>query len=83
MNSQETQDAADTAAAAEAPAAAEAAATKTKTVKARVLQDCEHGNPNDLVQLDEAIAKAAEKAGLVDTHKAAVAYAAALQQNQS
>lgn len=53
-----------------------------KTVKARVLTLCEHGEANDLVEIDETVAKAAEKDGLVDTNKAAVQYAAELPQNQ-
>jgi hypothetical protein len=64
-------------AAAEAEAAANAKAN-AKTVRARVLQDCEYGSPNDIVQLPEAQARAAEAAGLVDTNKAAVAYAQSL-----
>lgn len=59
------------------------APTVAKTVKARVLTQCEHGQPNDLVELPEAAAKAAEKDGLVDTNKAAVQYAAELPQNQT
>lgn len=63
----------------EPPAAPKKAA---KTVKARVLTVCEHGEANDLVELDETAAKAAEKDGLVDTNKAAVQYAAELPQNK-
>ena len=74
---------------AEAPAAevAEAAAeppplapstAKEKSVKARVLVACEHGQPNDVVTLSAAVAQAAEKTGQVDTNKAAVAYALSL-----
>jgi hypothetical protein len=51
-------------------------------IKARVLADCEHGKPNDLVELEEADVKAGEKAGVLDGDKAAVAYAAKLPQNQ-
>ena len=69
--------------AAAAAAAQEAAKAKSgRPTKARVLQKCEHGLPNDVVTLPESVAKAAEKAGLVDTDKAAVAYAARLPQNQ-
>lgn len=57
-------------------------ATKEKDVKARVLVACTHGQPDDLVELPAAQAKAAERDGLVDTDKAAVAYAAALPQNK-
>lgn len=79
------QAAADTQAAAEAQAAADAAAPakrSSKQVKARLLQDCEHGKANDLVTLPEAEAKTLEAAGVLDTHKSAVAYAASLEQNQ-
>lgn len=76
-------------AAAQAQAAADAAAAKDaaeskkgRPTKARLLQDCEHGKPNDLVTLPEGEAKALETAGVLDTHKAAVAYAATLDQNQ-
>lgn len=56
---------------------------KARSVKARVLMACAHGEPNDLVELDETTAKQAEKDGMVDTDKAAVAYAAKLPQNKS
>jgi hypothetical protein len=68
-------------AAAEKAAAAAAAASKGKTVKARVLVSCPHGEPDDLVEIGEAEAKKAQAAGQVDTHKEAVAYAATLPQN--
>lgn len=58
------------------------ATPKERQVKARVLQDCAHGQANDLVELPSAVAKAAEKDGLIDTDKAAVEYAAKLPQNQ-
>lgn len=58
-----------------------AASKKERTVKARVLSACVHGNTNDLVDLPESLAKQAEKAGQVDTSKEAVAYAAKLSQN--
>ena len=70
-------------AAADAAAAQETAKAKSgRPTKARLLQDCEHGKANDLVTLPEAEAKALEAAGVLDTHKAAVAYAATLEQNQ-
>lgn len=72
---------ADTDAAA-AEGAAQSAKKDNKQVRARVLTDCEYGRGNDLVTLPEAAAKAAEKAGLVDTNKAAVAYAEALAKAQ-
>lgn len=52
---------------------------KTKTVKARVLTACQHGQPNDVAELPADVAKQAEKDGLVDTEKAAVAYAMSLK----
>lgn len=55
---------------------------RERTVKARVLVGCEHGLPNDVIELPSSVAKAAEKAGLVDTDKAAVAYAASLASHQ-
>lgn len=54
---------------------------KQKTVKARVLMNCNYGEPDDLVVLDAEEAKHAQAAGQVDTHKEAVAYAATLPQN--
>lgn len=53
-----------------------------KTVKARVLTDCAIGLANDVVELEAADAKEAEAQGLIDSDKAAVAYAAKLPQNQ-
>ncbi len=82
----QAQAAADAAAAkeaADAAAAKEAAdAKKGRPTKARLLQDCAHGKANDLVTLPEGEAKALEAAGVLDTHKTAVAYAASLEQNQ-
>lgn len=67
----------------QAALASQAASTKReRTVKARVLSACAHGNANDLIELSESVAKQAEKAGLIDTGKEAVAYAAALDQNK-
>lgn len=63
-------------------AAPQAPEKKGKTVKARVLFAGAHGKVNDLVELPESVAKQAEKDGLVDTDKAAVAYAATLDQNK-
>ena len=69
---------------AEAPLAPTAAAAgKAKVVKARVLTACAYGQANDLAELPADVAKQAEKEGLVDTDKAAVAYAATLRQNQA
>lgn len=57
-------------------------AKSVKVVKVRVLMDCEHGRPNDVVELPAAALKAAEAAGYVDGSAAAVAYASALPQNK-
>lgn len=59
------------------------AAAKIKTVKARVLTACAYGQPNDVAEVPADQVKAAEKDGLIDTDKAAVAYAAALDQNRA
>lgn len=53
------------------------AKTDTKKVKARVLVDCAHGKPNDVVEIDEA--QVASLAGVVDAHPDAVAYAESLK----
>lgn len=58
------------------------AGKKERTLKARVLVDGAHGKANDLVELPEGAAKQAEKEGQVDTDKAAVTYAASLDQNK-
>jgi hypothetical protein len=50
-----------------------------KFIKVRVLRLCEHGQPNDVVALAPRAAKAAEKAGHVDTSPEAVAYAESLK----
>lgn len=52
---------------------------KGKTVKVRVLLDCEHGACNTVAELTPALAKQAEKDGLVDTSAEAVAAAEAAQ----
>lgn len=65
------------------PAPSQAKAAPAKTVKVRVLTECVHGRANDVVTLSAADAKLAEDQGFVDSTKAAVAYAAALPQNQS
>lgn len=49
---------------------------EAKKVKARVLIACEHGQPNDVVELDTAEAKGLE--GVVDADPKAVAYAESL-----
>lgn len=53
-----------------------------KKTQARVLVDCSHGKANDVVELDAAALKTAEAAGLIDSDKAAVAYALTLDQNK-
>lgn len=63
---------------AEAPPAA-----KVKTVKARVLTACAYGQPNDVADVPADQVKAAEADGLIDTNKAAVAYAASLKQPEA
>lgn len=57
-------------------------APKGKSVKARLLVDCEYGKANDVVTLPAADAKAAEASGVADTSKPAVDYALTLEQNQ-
>jgi hypothetical protein len=46
------------------------------TVKARVLVECEHGKPNDVVEIDAALAEGL--VGVVDTDPVAVEYAESL-----
>lgn len=65
-----------------APAPRQTKTAAPTRIRARVLHDCEHGKPNDLVTLDSDVAAAAEEAGQVDTSPAAAAYAATLPQNQ-
>lgn len=48
-----------------------------KKVKVRVLARCEHGEPDDVVELSAAEAKAL--AGVVDADPAAVKYAESLK----
>ena len=55
---------------------------KGATVKARVLASCSLGKPDDVVELSASEAKLLQQDGLVDTDKAAVAFAAELPQNQ-
>lgn len=67
------------------PAPAENAkppASTPRAVKVRLLVACEHGQPDDVVDLPAAAAKLLEKEGVVDVDKAAVAFAAGLPQNQ-
>jgi hypothetical protein len=58
-------------------------ASRAKPVKARVLTSCAYGQPNDVVELPADQAKAAEAEGLLDTNKAAVAYATRLKQTDA
>lgn len=64
-------------------AEAKSETTRAKSVKARLLMDHhEHGKANDLVTLPADVAKALVAAGLADTSREAVAYAATLDQNK-
>lgn len=64
-------------------AEAKAETTRAKSVKARLLMDHrEYGKANDLVSLPGDVAKALSNAGLADTSRDAVAYAASLEQNK-
>lgn len=53
-----------------------------KKIMGRVLLDCALGRVNDVVELDEAAAKAHAQAGELDIHPDAVAYALTLPENQ-
>lgn len=64
-----------------APTQAPAAAAP-KTVRTRLLADCEHGKCNDVVSVPPDEAKALKASGQADDTKAAVDYAASLPQNQ-
>lgn len=65
-----------------APSPAPEPAKAVKKTPVRVLADSIHGKVNDVVHLADADLKAAIAQGHVDPDKAAVAYAAALPQNQ-
>lgn len=54
----------------------------SKKLQVRVLVDCSLGRCNDVAEIDAGALKAAEDAGLVDSDKAAVAYALTLDQNK-
>lgn len=60
-----------------------AAKSSKAKVQVRLLRDCEHGRCNDLVALLPAAAELAVKSGVADDSKAAVKYAAGLEQNQA
>lgn len=69
-----------------APAAAPEAKPEAKperTVKARVLTDCQFGKCNSVAALPASAAKQAEVDGLVDTSTAAVKYAESLAAEQA
>lgn len=67
----------------EAAAVDGAKASKTaKLTKVRLLADSVYGNANDIAELDAGQLKEAEAGGLADSTKAAVAYAATLDQNK-
>lgn len=51
---------------------------EAKKVKARVLSHCEHGAPNDVVELPADVAKPLDGV-VIDTSPAAVAYADSLK----
>ena len=61
-----------------AKASATAAPPKAKTVKVRVLTACEWGVANDVAHIPAAALKDAQASGVVDSDKAAVAYAESL-----
>lgn len=61
----------------EAEAQAPAAPVAAALVKARVLAHCEHGKPDDVIELAPELAKSLE--GVVDTDPAAVKYAESLK----
>lgn len=61
------------------PAASNAKARAVKPVRARVLVDCALGSINDVIEVPSDAVKAHESAGLIDTEKAAVAYALSLR----
>lgn len=48
-------------------------------VQVRVLVDCEHGRPNDVVELSATAARTAARSGQVDLHPDSVAYALSLK----
>ena len=52
--------------------------TPSAPVKARVLVACDYGMPNDVIEIDSALAETL--AGTVDTDATAVAYAESLAQ---
>ena len=82
MDNSQTNDQANAdvaAAAADSNAANKPAVKEKASIKARVLVDCEHGKPNDVVAVTAAEAKAGAGAGQLDSDKAAVAYAESLK----
>lgn len=63
----------------DAGGASNAKARSVKPVRARVLVDCALGRINDVIEVPSDAVKAHESAGLIDTEKAAVAYALTLR----
>lgn len=63
--------------------AAKKADAPSKKVKARVLQQCQFGQPNDVVELDASAVKSATLAGLVCADKGSVAYAIATAKTEA
>ncbi len=61
-----------------APAEQKPEAKPEKTIKVRVLTDCQYGKCNEVASLPASVAKQAESDGLVDTSPAAVKYAESL-----
>lgn len=59
-----------------------AAVKSGQRVKVRLLVDSAFGNANDLAELDAEEAKSAVASGIADKSKAAIEYAAGLEQNQ-
>jgi len=58
-----------------------AAATETpKNVKVRLLKDCEYGQCNDVVMMDEKLVPGYSAGGLVDASSEAISYAESLKQ---
>ncbi len=56
-------------------------ATKVKTTRVRLLQDCQHGVCNDVAEIPATELKQLKADGVVDDDKAAVAYAVNLKKS--
>jgi hypothetical protein len=59
--------------------AARSPSRSRQPIQVRVLVDCEHGKPNDVVELPVGVARAAAIAGQVDPDESAVEYALSLK----